>query len=68
MSTPGPDPYRITMLRRTRLQGRLFVVGQIVTIEGDTALRSAAALVATKQARPADERTARDVEVYRLTR
>ncbi len=56
------------MLRRTRLQGHLFRVGEIVTVHGPTALRSAAALVATKQARPADERTARDVEVYRLTR
>ena len=63
-----PAPYHVKMLRRARLQGRLFVVGQIVTIQGDTSLRSAAALVSTKQARPADEHTARDVALYRLTR
>ncbi len=65
---PEQQHYRVKMLRRTRLQGHLFRVGEIVTVHGPTALRSAAALVATKQARPADERTARDVEVYRLTR
>ncbi|MBP6252360.1 MAG: hypothetical protein KA387_06365 [Rubrivivax sp.] len=65
---PEQPPYRVTMLRRARLQGQLFVVGQVVTIEGATALRSAAALVATKQARPADERTAIDVALYQLTR
>jgi hypothetical protein len=63
---PEQQPYHVKMLRRARLQGRLFVVGQIVTIQGDTSLRSAAALVSTKQARPADERTARDVALYRL--
>jgi hypothetical protein len=54
------------MLRRTRLQGRLFRLGEIVTVSGPTALRSAAALVSTKQARPADARTAVDVALYRL--
>jgi hypothetical protein len=58
------EPYRVRMLRRTRLRGQLFVVGQVVDIRGDTALRSAAALVATKQARPADERTAVDVALF----
>ncbi|MBK8863472.1 MAG: hypothetical protein IPN37_05480 [Betaproteobacteria bacterium] len=64
--TEQPEPYRVTMLRRARLKGRLFVTGQVVTIEGDTALRSAAGLVSTKQARPADARTAVDVALYRL--
>jgi hypothetical protein len=64
--TEQPEPYRVAMLRRTRLRGQLFVVGQVVDIRGDTALRSAAALVSTKQARPADERTAVDVALYRL--
>ena len=64
----APEPYRIKMLRRARLQGHLFRVGEIVTVQGPTALRGAAGLVATAQARPADERTARDVALYRLTR
>ena len=63
-----PEPYRVRMLRRVRLRGRLFVTGQVVDIWGDTALRSAAGLVATKQARPADARTARDVALYQMTR
>lgn len=62
------EPYRVKMLRRARLQGHLFRVGEIVSIHGATALRSAAGLVSTAQARPADERTARDIALYRLTR
>ena len=63
---PEQPPYRVTMLRRARLQGQLFRVGEIVTITGDTALRSAAGLVSTLQARPADQRTATAVELYLL--
>jgi hypothetical protein len=65
---PEQQRYRVQMLRRARLKGQLFIVGQIVAIEGHDALRSAAGLVATRQAKPADERTARDVALYRLTR
>lgn len=61
---PAQDgAYAVVMLKRARLGGRLFTVGQIVEIRGGRHLRVAAHLCRTGQARPADKRTATDVEL-----
>jgi hypothetical protein len=56
--------YAIVLLKRQRLGGVLYRVGQVVLIRGLRHLRVAAHLVRVGAARPADQRTARDVEVY----
>jgi hypothetical protein len=62
------EPLRLTMLRRARLGGRLFKVGQMVTIDGKGHLRCAWSLCDTKQAKPADERSRVLIELYAIER
>jgi hypothetical protein len=58
------EPLRLTMLRRARLGGRLFKVGELLCMEGPGSLRCAWSLVDTKQARPADAATRHAVEMF----
>lgn len=57
-------PLRVVMLRRARLDGRLYRPGEVVTVGGSTPLRCAAGLVATRQAKPFDAATRLDVALF----
>lgn len=57
-------PLCVVMLRRARLDGRLYRAGEVVTVRGSTPLRCAAGLVATRQARPFDAEAQRDIELF----
>jgi hypothetical protein len=62
---PLPEQlYRVKLLRRVRLRGVLFIPGQVLTVEGPDALRAAAGLVSTAQAKPADAHTERDIGLF----
>ncbi len=63
-----PASYEVILLRRARLGGKLFRLGQRVVVGGDTALRCCWSLCDSGQARPADERTRREVELFGLLR
>ncbi len=54
----------VTLLHRQRLGGRLFKVGEVLTIRGVGRVRVAAHLIRTGQGKPADQRTARDVALF----
>jgi hypothetical protein len=60
-------PYRVKLLRRVRLLGRIRPPGAVVSIrQAEGGLRLAAGLVSTKQAKPFDDFTRREVELFRL--
>lgn len=57
--------YRLLIIARCKHAGDSLRPGQLRLVEH---LRDAAELVRRKQARPADQRTANDVEMYQLLR
>jgi hypothetical protein len=63
--TAAPTPYRIKLLTRCTLAGRRWRVGTIIDVVPDR-LRVVEHLCRTGAARPFDQRTARDVELFRL--
>ena len=65
--SPTEDAYRLRILKRCTVAGMRLRPGQVLWLNPDK-LRVAAWLTANGCGRPNDERTALDVEVYRLTR
>lgn len=60
-------PYRIKLVTRCTLQGTRWRVGAVISVPPDK-LRVAAFMVRTGAARPADERTRLDVELFEALR
>lgn len=65
--TDEPD-VRLIALRRLRLGGKLFVPGQVIHVSGKGRVRASWGLCSTAQARPADDASRLDVELYGLLR
>ena len=59
---------RLVALRRLRLGGRMFTPGQVIHVSGTGRVRAAWGLVNTQQAKPADDASRLDIELYGLLR
>jgi hypothetical protein len=63
--TAAPTPYRVKLLTRCTLAGVRWRVGAVISVPVDR-LRVVEHLCRVNTARPFDERTAKDVELFRL--